>query len=216
MFIDEIPVNSKITINFKYVTKSTHLETTVKRPGSTGKAGKCIITNVARVDSKIVNINNFRGNISVHFIKQGAKRYEVWNNVQVKYDRINKEYIIISPKASEKYERRSAPRIPLGMGATVQIEGDARRHNCTIRDISKTGIGIRMEPLSFKAIGKRFDVTFSDKNELISFDISCRCVREEENDSKLKIYGCTIKTSPELLSYIKKRKAKYEERSTRT
>ena len=43
MYIDEIPANSKITIEFNYVTKATKLETTVKKAGTTGKAGKCVI-----------------------------------------------------------------------------------------------------------------------------------------------------------------------------
>ena len=210
MYIDEIPANSKITIVFNYVTKSTNIETTVKRAGSTGKANRCIITEVARVDSKIVNINNFRGNITIRYTKRGAVRCDVWTQVRVKYDRINKEYVILTPKASEKQERRLATRIPLGLGATVLIEGDARRHNCTVHDISKTGVGIRMEALDFKAIGKGFMVSFTDKNEFTSFTISCRCVREVDDDSKIKIYGCTIKKSPELLSYIRKKQAKYE------
>ena len=69
MFIDEIPANSTITIDFNYVTKATKLEHTVKRVGNTGKASKCIIADVARVDNKIVNINNFRGKVAVRFLK---------------------------------------------------------------------------------------------------------------------------------------------------
>ena len=209
MYIDEIPANSKITIEFNYVTKATKLETTVKKAGTTGKAGKCIIAEVARVDNKIVNINNFRGKISVRFLGPGAKRFEVWKQVQVKYDRINKEYVISTPKASEKHERRSSPRIPIGLGATVQIEGDGRRHNCTIRDISKTGIGLRMEPLDFNPIGLRFDITFTDKAEFVTFTVKSRCVREVNTDNSVKIYGCTIKITQDLLAYIQKKKVKY-------
>ncbi|MCR5507318.1 MAG: PilZ domain-containing protein [Lachnospiraceae bacterium] len=209
MFIDEIPAKSKITIDFNYVSKATKLDTTVKRAGTTGKAGKCIIADVARVDNKIVNINNFRGKVTVRYLGPGAKRYEVWKQVQIKYDRVNKEYIIITPKASEKHERRSSQRVPLGLGATVQIEGDARRHNCTIRDISKTGIGIRMEALDFNAIGKRFEITFTDKHEFVSFTVNSRCVREVDGDNSVKIYGCTIKTTQDLLQYIQKKRARY-------
>ncbi len=209
MFIDEIPINSKITIEFNYVTKATKLDTTVKKAGSTGKAGKCIVAEVARVDNKIVNINNFRGKVNVRFLGAGAKRYEVWKQVQVKYDRINKEYVIITPKSSEKHERRSSPRIPMGLGATVQIEDDGRRHNCTISDISKTGIGLRMEALDFNPIGKRFEITFTDKHEFASFTVNSRCVREIDGDGSLKIYGCTIKATQDLLAYIQKKKAKY-------
>ena len=209
MFIDEILANSKITIEFNYVTKATKLETTVKKSGTTGKAGKCIIAEVARVDNKIVNINNFHGKVSVRFMGPGAKRYEVWKQVSVKYDRINKEYVIMSPKSSEKHERRSSPRIPLGLAATVQVEGDGRRHNCTIRDISKTGIGIRMESLDFNPIGQRFDVTFTDKIEFVTFTIRSRCVRVVDNENSIKIYGCTIKVTQDLLAYIQKKKVKY-------
>ena len=210
MYIDEIPVNSKITIVFNYVTKSTNLETTVKKVGVTGKTNRCIIANVARVDSKIVNINNFRGNITVRYTKQGAIRSDIWKQVRVKYDRVNKEYVILTPKPSEKQERRQSLRIPLGMGATAQIEGDARRHNCTVYDISKTGVGIRMEALDFKAIGKVFMVSFTDKEEFATFTIRCRCVREVNDESKIKVYGCTLKTSPELLAYIRKKQVRYE------
>lgn len=209
MFIDEIPVNSKITIEFNYVTKATKLDTTVRRAGSTGKAGKCIIADVARVDNKIVNINNFRGKITVRFLAPGAKRYEVWKQVQVKYDRINKEYILITPKASQKHERRSSQRVPMGLGATVQIEGDARRRNCTIRDISKTGIGIRMEALDISTLGRRFDITFTDKAEFVSFTVRSRCVREIDTDNKIRIYGCTIKATQDVLAYIQKKRIKY-------
>lgn len=209
MFIDEIPVNSKITLDFNYISKATKLDTTVKRVGSTGKAGKSIIAEVARVDNKIVNINDFRGKITVRFLKPGSKRYEVWKQVRIRYDRINKEYIIFTPKASEKHERRSSPRVPLGLGATVQIEGDARRRNCTIRDISKTGIGIRMEALDFSTIGKRFEISFTDKHEFTSFTVNSRCVREVDSDNTVKIYGCTIKTTPDLLSYIRRKRARY-------
>ncbi len=209
MFIDEIPLNSKITLDFNYVSKATKLDTTVKRVGATGKAGKCIIADVARVDNKIVNINNFRGKITLRFLGPGAKRYEVWKQVQIKYDRINKEYIIMSPKASEKHERRSSQRIPMGLGATVQIEDDARRRNCTIRDISKTGIGLRMEALDFSTIGKRFDISFTDKHEFVTFTVIGRCVREIDSDNSVKIYGCTIRTSQDLLAYIQKKRVKY-------
>ncbi|MCR4807165.1 MAG: PilZ domain-containing protein [Lachnospiraceae bacterium] len=209
MFIDEIPANSKITIEFNYATKATKLDTTVKRVGATGKAGKCIIADVARVDNKIVNINDFRGRISVRYLAPGAKRYELWKQVRVKYDRVNKEYVIISPKTSEKHERRSSQRIPLGLGATVQIEGDARRRNCTIRDISKTGIGIRMEALDFSPIGRGFDITFTDKVEFVSFTIRSRCVREVDRDNSMKIYGCTIRATQDVLAYIQKKRIKY-------
>ena len=210
MYIDEIPVNAPISIAFNYVTKATNIETTVKRAGSESKVNRCIIANVARVDSKIVNINNFRGNITVRYTKKGAVRSEVWKQVRVKYDRQNKEYIIITPKPSEKQERRLALRIPLGIGATVQVEGDARRHNCTVYDISKTGIGLRMETLDYKALGRGFLVNFSDQSEFATFLINGRCVREVDNDSKIKIYGCTIRTSPELLAYVRKKQVKYE------
>lgn len=209
MFIDEIPINSKITIAFNYVTKSTNIETTIKKVSTNTKVNRCIIANVARVDSKIVNINNFRGNITVRYARPGAVRCEVWKQVKVVYSRSNKEYILITPKASEKQERRQALRIPMGLGATVQIEGDARRHNCTLYDISKTGMGIRMEALDYKAIGRGFMVNFSDQGELAAFRISGRCVREVEDESKVKIYGCTIKTSPELLAYVRKKQVKY-------
>ena len=209
MFIDEIPANSKITIDFNYVSKATKLDTTVKRVGATGKAGKCIIADVARVDNKIVNINNFRGRVTVRFLSPGARRYEVWKQVQIRYDRVNKEYIIITPKASEKHERRSSQRIPMGLGATVQIEGDARRRNCTIRDISKTGVGIRMEPLDFSPIGRRFDISFTDKQEFVTFTLNSRCVREVDSEDKIKIYGCTIKTSRDLQAYIQQKRIKY-------
>lgn len=209
MYIDEIPANSKITIEFNYVTKATKLETTVKKAGTTGKAGKCVIAEVARVDNKIVNINNFRGKISVRFLSPGAKRYEVWKQVQVKYDRISKEYVISTPKASEKHERRSSPRVPLGLAATVQVESDGRRHNCTIRDISKTGIGIRMEALDYNPIGQRFDITFTDKVEFVTFTVHSRCVRVVDNENSIKIYGCTIRATQDILAYIQKKKIKY-------
>jgi c-di-GMP-binding flagellar brake protein YcgR len=210
MFIDEIPINSNITIAFNYVTKSTKLETTVKRIGPSGKSNKCIITNAARVDNRIINPNSFRGNVTVRFLKKGAKRYDVWKQVRIKYDRSTKEYIIITPKASEKHERRQAVRIPIGIGATVQIEGDARRHNCTVYDISKTGIGVRMETLDYKAIGRGFLINFADQSEFTSFLINGRCVREVDGDSKVKTYGCTIRSSPELLAYVRKKQVKYE------
>ena len=209
MFIDEIPIGSKITIAFNYVTKATNIETTIKRVDQHGKSSKCIIANVARVDSKIVNINNFRGNITVRYSKPGAVRCEVWKQVKVVYNRKDKEYIIITPRASEKQERRLALRIPLGIGATVQVEGDARRHNCTVYDISKTGIGLRMETLDYKAIGRGFLVNFSDQSEFATFLINGRCVREVDDESKIKIYGCTIRSSPELLAYVRKKQVKY-------
>ncbi len=210
MFIDEIPVRSKIAIEFHHSSQSTDLETTVKRIGQPVKGGRSIITDAVRINGKVVNINNFKGNINISYTKQGAKRCNVWKFVQVKYDRDRKEYIIISPKDSEKQERRLSPRIPIGLGATVQISGDARKHNCTLYDLSKTGMGIRMEVLESKAIGKTFEVSFADKSELTSFTVTGRCVREVENDSRIRLYGCAIKPTPDLLAYIQRKKIKYE------
>lgn len=209
MYIDQIPANSKITIAFDYVSKATNLDATVKRGGISSGVNRSVITDVVRIDGKIVNINNFRGKISVRFTKPGAARSELWKNVKVKYDRISKEYVIIAQKESEKHERRSAPRFPLGLGATALIDGDSRRHNCTIHNISKTGMGLRMEALSYKAIGKGLKVTFSDKGEFATFTVNCRCVREVDNDGKIKIYGCTLKKTPELNAYIRRKQIKY-------
>ncbi|MBR5766354.1 MAG: PilZ domain-containing protein [Lachnospiraceae bacterium] len=209
MYIDQIPVRSKITISFDYVTKSTSLDAFVLRAAVSSNGSRSIVTDVVRIDGKIVNINNFRGKVSVRFIQQGSSRSELWKHVNVKYDRAKKEYIISTQKSSEKHERRKAPRIPLGVGATVQIEGDSRRRNCTIHDISVTGVGLRMEALNYKAIGKNLTVSFSDKSEFVSLDINCRCVREVNNEEKVKIYGCTLKKSQDLLDYIRKKQTKY-------
>lgn len=81
--------------------------------------------------------------------------------------------------------------------------------NCTIYDISKTGIGLRMETLNYNAIGRNLTVNFSDKGEFATFTVSCRCVREVKRDNKISIYGCTIKKSPELLAYIRRKQTKY-------
>lgn len=209
MFIDQIPANSKISIAFDYVTKAANLDATVKHAGLSSGANRSVITDVVRIDGKIVNINNFRGKISVRFTKPGAARSELWKNVKVKYDRLNREYIITAQKESEKLERRGAPRFPLGLGATALIIGDSRRHNCTIHNISKTGLALRMEALNYKAIGKSLTVSFSDKAEFAAFTVSCRCVREVNNDEKIKIYGCTLKKTPELNAYIRRKQTKY-------
>ena len=209
MYIDQIPVRSKISISFDYVAKSTNLETTVKRAGAPSNDGRIIITDAVRVNGKVVNINNFRGRITVQFTQPGAARCEIWKHVRVKYDRVNKEYHLIAQRSSEKHERRKAPRFPIGLGATVQVTGDQRRHNCTIYDISTTGVGLRMEALNYSAIGRWFEVSFTDKSELISLTINCRCVREVDKDGKVKIYGCTLKKTADLLTYIRKKQAKY-------
>lgn len=209
MYIDQIPAKSKITLSFDYVTKSANLETTAKRTSLSGNGERSLIADVVRIDGKIVNINNFRGKISVRFIKQGAPRCEIWKQVKVKYDRANREYVITTQKESEKHERRKAPRIPLGIGATAQVVGDSRRHNCTIYDISTTGLGLRMEALNYNAIGRGLTVSFSDKKEFATFKISCRCVREVDRSDTIKIYGCTLKKYPELIAYIRKKQTKH-------
>lgn len=209
MYIDEIPANSKITISFDYVTKSTKLDATVKRVSISANGDRSVITDVVRIDGKIVNINNFRGKVSVHFVGRGESRSLLWNHVKVKYDRAKKEYVFSSKKESERHERRKAQRIPLGVGATVLLKGDSRRHNCTIYDISQTGMGLRMETLLYNAIGRDLTVNFSDKGELATFTVSCRCVREVNRDNKISIYGCTLKKSPELIAYIRKKQTKY-------
>ena len=211
MYIDQIPVRSKITISFDYVTKSTSLDAFVLRAAVSSNGSRSIVTDVVRIDGKIVNINNFRGKISVRFVKQGATRCEIWKQVKVKYDRANKEYIITTQKESEKHERRKAQRVPLGVGATVQVAGDLRRHNGTIYDISTTGLGLRMEALNYNAIGRGFTVNFSDKKEFVSFKINCRCVREVDRGNKIMVYGCTLKKYPELITYIRKKQTKYNE-----
>ena len=77
MYIDEIPVNSKISIGFDYVSKTANLETTIKKPGPDNKSGRCIIANAARVNDKIVNLNNFRGRVNIRFSKPGEKRCDI-------------------------------------------------------------------------------------------------------------------------------------------
>ncbi|MCR5357583.1 MAG: PilZ domain-containing protein [Lachnospiraceae bacterium] len=209
MLIDQIPAKSKITIAFDYVTKSTKLEATVKRGTLSSNGDRSVITDVVRVDGKIVNINNFRGKVSVDFIEPGASRSELWKQVKVKYDRAAKEYVLSTKKESEKHERRKAQRFPLGLGATAQISGDSRRHNCTIYDISVTGVGLRMETLNYSAIGRDLTLNFSDKAEMATFTVSCRCVREVEKTNNKSIYGCTLKKSQDLLAYIRKKQEKY-------
>ena len=215
MYIDQIPANSKITIAFDYVTKSTKLDATVKGASLSPNGDRSVITDVVKVDGKIVNINNFRGKVSVSFASRGTSRSELWKQVKVKYDRVKKEYVLSTKKESEKHERRKAQRIPLGLGATVQIDGDSRRHNCTIFDISTTGVGLRMETLNYNAVGKDLTLSFSDKAEFATFNVNCRCVREVNRDNNKSIYGCTIRRSQDLLAYIRKKQDKYSKSSGR-
>ncbi|MCR5420485.1 MAG: PilZ domain-containing protein [Lachnospiraceae bacterium] len=212
MYINEIPENSKISIDFNTETSAANIETTIKKRGKNNSTEKVAVANVTRVKGKVINLNGFKGKITVSYIKEGSERPEVWNFVRVHYDRDNKEYLISTTLESKRVERRRTYRVAMGVNATLKLENDDKEYSCTIHDISVTGIGLRMPPIEKGAIGKRFKLSFKDTKEYVAFTINCKCVREAPCGKNLMTYGCTFRATDDLLTYIRRKQRAEKEK----
>ena len=160
-------------------------------------------------------INFPEGNIIYKISVVRDKVPYVWRRITIR--RINKApfHILVSNEDADETDRRSYPRINLGVEGTARFLGLAGTLPVTIKNISGGGIAILLEagvnPGVVNAGSLIQDVTFHDEETDEDFKLSAFVLRVTKYNTGRTLFGCKLNSKTAEVSAFVNNKLYLEE-----
>lgn len=218
MFIDGLNAGEKIQIRVEkgtstmdFTTEVVHVSSEVEILAIQQQERKLhikILPVKLITDSKTGTPISFpEGNIIYKVCVIRDKTPYIWRRITIR--RIDKTpfHILLSNEDAQPTDRRTSPRVSLGIQGTARFLNGAGTLPVTIKNISGSGIAVVVEPSvnpgAIKAGSLIQDVTFTDPELDETFVLSAFVVRTTKYNTGRVLYGCKLNSkTTEVTSYV--------------
>lgn len=190
MKINEIPINSAITLEISKDKTSVEVSSEVAQVVSNG-----IVLQPITVDGRTLNLEGNDFKVSLIYGREGQKPL-LWRNITYKTLRQGNTPIVVllDNREGTEYNRRSAFRLDMDV-AGVTSTGD----KVIIHDISKTGISFYTAIDNAKEIGSTLSIRFMGGYEELV--VTCKIVRKQECEERM-LHGCSFSSNLKVEKFV--------------
>lgn len=201
MFLQEVDVESKVTILVRIGSQTLAFDTVVEEMSEDG-----VLTLPIYRNDKLVGFRT-KGLIIVLQICNASdeKVYEFNEveilNVKTKDGKIHHK--IISKKPGKQINRRTAVRVWLGIDGVARVGSNRTAYNVVVKDISVSGISFILHKDMGIEAGEMAHITFNDTDARVKFSLSAIVVRTADMEDGRVLYGCRLnQESPAISKYV--------------
>lgn len=189
MYIDEIPTGSVISITIKDDRKTRTMFTKVMGVSSTKKEHYIEIPKAVTEEDQIVSL-------SFTDDKQHARF--VWKDIDV--NALTSKVLVLSPKQAKRYDRRSEPRVKLGIPCAVECP-TLHVTSGVLNDLSIHGFSVQLGEMQIPSLKEELTISFEDETFSNVFNGVVLHVEIME-DKSVRCGGIIVDTLNSMDSYI--------------
>lgn len=201
MFLQEIDVESKVTILVRIGSQTLAFDTVVEEPSDDG-----ILTQPIYRDEKLIGFKTKGLIITLQICNKSDEKVYEFNNVEIlnvktKDGTIHHKMSCKNP--GKQINRRTAVRVWLGIEGVARVGANRTAYTVIIKDISVSGISFILHKDMGIEAGEMAHITFNDIDAKVKFSLSAIVVRTAEMEDGRVLYGCRLnQESPAISRYV--------------